>query len=272
VRAFIKRLLGPAGRAWVRRGRGRLLTFGEKVVWGGRPRERVLLRLLGGYYESLYRRQWVWSPGPPHFEDHRIEVFRIAFGRLPVGPQLLYRGVFSSEVIQEGDRLLEIGCGDGFFTTRFFASRCSRIDAIDIEPDAIRMATKVNGSPNVRFFLQDAVRQPFPGSNYDVVVWDGALGHFRADETRELLGKVYGALGQGGVFVGSESLGHEGEDHLQFFESTEDLAALFKQYWKHVQLRSVSYHIGQGGFLRTEAYWRCGRDRQRLDSATWKSF
>jgi cyclopropane fatty-acyl-phospholipid synthase-like methyltransferase len=33
--------------------------------------------------------------------------------------------------VREGSRLLDIGCGDGFFTKRFFATRCAHIDTVD---------------------------------------------------------------------------------------------------------------------------------------------
>jgi SAM-dependent methyltransferase len=246
----------------------RLRVGGELLVWGGERREKVLLKMLGGFYDSLFRRSWVHSAEPPHYYSHRMTAFQFGFGHGQVRPEVLYRGFFSSEVIRKGDRVLDIGCGDGFFTNRFLAARASLVDGVDIEPTAIAEATKYNSTSNVRFSLVDAVKEPFPSPPYDAVVWDGALGHFGADDTVGLLSKIKGALGPDGVFVGSESLGHEGADHLQFFETLEDLGALFRPFWRHVLVREVVYPIG-GNFLRREAYWRCCDDLTRLETAGW---
>lgn len=272
MKSFLKRHLGPSSVQKLQSLRRRALRLGETLIWGSPLRERFLVALLAGYYESLFRRLWVLGEEPPHFANHRIDVFGLGFGPRAVGPQPFYRGFFSSEVVRRGDRLLDIGCGDGFFTMRFFGDRCSRIDAIDVEPDAIRTAGSQNASPNIRYFLLDAVSQPFPDSQYDVVVWDGALGHFPPDTTHQILAKILRVLAPEGIFVGSESLGHEGEDHLQFFESLEELGGLFKPYWKHIQLRSVSYPINKGALMRREAYWRCCSDPKRLQEAGWKTF
>jgi hypothetical protein len=76
------------------------------------------------------------------------------------------------------------------------------------------------------------------------------------------------ALALAGVFAGSESLGKEGSDHLQFFAAPDDLAALFKPYFKHVELRTQTY--SGDGFVRREAYWRCANDPTRLRECDWE--
>jgi SAM-dependent methyltransferase len=243
---------------------------GERLVWGGEHREKMLLGLLGGFYDSLFRRDWVHSRTPPHYYSHRITAFQFGFGDGQVRPEVLYRGFSSSEIVREGDRVLDIGCGDGFFTKRFLAARAGHVDGIDIEPTAIAEANKYNSAPNLRFTLVDAVNDPFPSPAYDTVIWDGALGHFAPDTTAGLFAKIKSALGAGGAFAGSECLGRDGDDHLQIFETLEDLGALFRPFWRHVLVREVAYPIGVGGnFMRREAYWRCSDDRARLDAAAW---
>ena len=91
--------------------------------------------------------------------------------------------------MRDGDRVLDIGCGDGFFARRFFAAHGARVDAIDIEPGAITHAERHNSAPQIRYFLKDAVGEPFPSDAYDVVVWDGALGHFSPDTTDRMLAR-----------------------------------------------------------------------------------
>jgi hypothetical protein len=71
--------------------------------------------------------------------------------------------------------------------------------------------------------------------------------------------------------VGSESLGEEGHDHLQFFPEQDHLALLLKKYFKVVKLKSHKYPIS-GGFLRQEAYWRCSNDEKIFENLTWKNY
>jgi SAM-dependent methyltransferase len=255
-----KRLLKGA----IRRAR----VASELLVWGGERRERVLLGLLGGYYSSLFRRQWKYGAEEPHFFSHRINAFRFGFADGGARPESFYRGFFCSEVIREGDRVLDIGCGDGFFTKRFLSPRAQTIDAVDIEPAAIRDCLQFNRAPNITYRELDAVKNPFPQPAYDVVIWDGAIGHFAEKDTAAMMTKISAALSPSGVFAGSESLGHEGSDHLQFFETLEDLGRLLTRYWRYVLLRETTYSL-DGSFVRREAFWRCSNDLARLNDAGW---
>jgi 2-polyprenyl-3-methyl-5-hydroxy-6-metoxy-1,4-benzoquinol methylase len=274
MNSSIKNALSPETRRNLRSLRLRLLSLKESALWGGSKRESALVKLLNRYYFSLYRRQWELSSEEPHFFSQRIGFFKFAFGDDGYGPYSFYRGFFGSEVVRPNDQLLDIGCGDGFFTKRFLSERCAKVDAVDIEPSAIESARLYNSAPNIAYCLLDAVNEPFPSEKYDVIVWDGAIGHFAKETTNLVLAKIQSALRPNGVFVGSESLGFEGSDHLQFFQTLEDLHALFKPFFKYVELRSVDYRTGQGAssFLRHEAYWRCANQEERLRECSWKSF
>lgn len=237
------------------------------MVCGGRLRERLLLSALGAHYASRLRREWLWTDEPPHFFGHRIGAFDLAFGSAKSGPYPWFRAFFAAEVIREGDALLDIGCGDGFFTARFLAPRCKTVDGLDIDPDAIASAVRENAAANVRYVRADAVEEPFPQERYDVIVWDGALGHFAPAATQKMLTKIRHALAEDGVFCGSESLGTEGVDHLQFFDSTGDLHDVLAPHFAHVWLREVTYPTGR--HVRREAFWRASTTPNRQDATSW---
>jgi len=271
LKSAVKEFLTPNARRKLRKLQRRLAYVKECIRGGGRLRESILLKLLEQHNNSRFCRQWVLSEEPPHFFDQRIGFFRFGFGDGKYGPYPFYRGFFSSQILHDGDHLLDIGCGDGFFTKRFFAEKCTHIDALDIERTAIKAATHYNRAPNITYHRLDAVNEPFPSDTYDVIVWDGALGHFSPETTDHMLQKIYQSLAPYGVFVGSESLGVEGSDHLQFFHSLEDLYVIFKAYFRYIELRQEAYK-GYGEFVRKEAYWRCSNDPRRLREAQWQVF
>jgi SAM-dependent methyltransferase len=245
------------------------IRVGEHLVFGGNLRERAIVGALGAQYRSAFRRAWRWSPQAPHFYNHRWSGFALTFGA-ERNPYVLARGFYAAELIRDGDTLLDIGCGDGWFTRSFFARRCRHIDAVDIEPSAIALATRHNGAPNITYQVLDAVREPFPGAPYDIVVWDGAIGHFAAETVQPMLAKIKASLSAGGIFCGSESLGTEGTDHLQYFAQLADIGALMRPHFAHIQLKELAYHIPRR-IHRREAFWRCSDDGIRLAGAEWSN-
>jgi SAM-dependent methyltransferase len=68
------------------------------------------------------------------------------------------------------ERLLEVGCGNGFNTTRY-RDRVVSIDAFDFSADMISRANRDHPDPNVRYY-QASVLDPSaaPAATYDAVV------------------------------------------------------------------------------------------------------
>jgi SAM-dependent methyltransferase len=251
-----------------------LLRVTEYLMFGTVVRERILIALLSLYYRSRFRRSWYWTKGLPHFSDSRFGAFKFAFDPVPGGALVYYRAFLALDVISQEDSVLDIGCGDGFLTKRFFATRCTHVDAIDIDPDAINAAIIYNSAPNIKYHLTDAVAQQFPAEKYNVIVWNGAIAYFPPEPTTSLLQKISSSLSDDGIFVGAESLGRaEGHDHLQFFETLQDLHRLFSQHFEFVSLRTATYRAGVGRtFTRREAYWRCAHKPTRIKQSPWLYF
>lgn len=250
----------------------RLLSAVERIVFGGALRERILVGLLLALADSKFRRAWRWAGHRhhPHFSDHAVTWLKAGFGTQPGGVIAFIRGYYTLELIRPGDVLLDIGCGDGFFARRFYAPLCAHVDAIDIDETAIQVAVRSNKGSNVSYHKIDVCNEAFPLAKYDVVVCDGAIGHISADCGSTLLSRVAGVLGNNGVFCGSESLGTEGHDHLQFFDSAEDLRRTLRPYFKYVQVKEVEYRIGSNRtYLRREGFWRCSNSVDRLESSAW---
>ena len=242
----------------------------ETLLWGGTFRERALLFFLSRHYRSLFRRTWNLSDRPPLHEIHRGEWFSLGFDAKPNSvPGYFARGFYAAECIRPGDRVLDIGCGDGFFSKRFLASTGAQVDALDIDPGALTVARRFNPDPHVRFWLTDATETPFPSDRYEVVVWDGALAHFPAETTQGMLRKIASVLSPDGIFVGSESLGREDHGHRQFFDHLGDLEKSLRPHFTHCILREWSYPINGGSQLRREAFWRCAQTVKGIRRGGW---
>ena len=174
----------------VRSGIFRVVRLLETILYGGNLREVFLVRLLGTLHRSQYRREWIFfSDEPPHFYNQRWNGYEFTYGKSR-NPYSFLRGFLACEILRDGDHLLDIGCGDGFFASAFFSARCQHIDSIDIDRSAIETAKRLNRSPKIDFHLLDVVRQPFPSERYDVIVWDGAIGHFLEADLSIVLEKI----------------------------------------------------------------------------------
>ena len=230
----------------------------------------LFIKLLRKLFELRYQEEWVNATAAPHFYDQRHNVMSLAFGNAAYGPYVFYRGFYTSEVIEKDDKVLDIGSGDGFFTMRFYATKASKVDGIDIEDSAIEMARTTNQNSKTAFLKCDAIREPFPDTNYDVIVFDGAIGHISKEDSKILLKKIKDNLSPTGIFVGSESLGHEGHDHLQFFDTLDDLKTFFLPYFSYISFKSIDYNIS-ASFQRKEAYWRCSNAPERIEKHSWKN-
>jgi SAM-dependent methyltransferase len=246
------------------------VNFTEEFIFGTELRERLLTGVLSKYYASLFRRHWIWqAKGEPHFTLQSVNLFSLFFGGSPMGIFGLFRGFYCAEVVRDGDLVLDVGCGDGSLTKRFLAPRAAHVDAVDLEQSAISYASRHNSAPNITYARLDVVNEPLPASKYDVIVFDGALGHLSVEGSEVFLKAVEQHLAKDGVFCGSESLGQEGSDHLQFFDTVDDLRSVLKRHFDHVRLRVQKYPIPHVAEPRVEAYWRCAASKAALDALNW---
>jgi len=239
-----------------------------RLAGRGVRRENLLVDLLDRHFQLKHRLDWELSQEAPHFYDFRSGVFSLGFGSAPPSSHTLDRAAMARDTFADGDSVLDIGCGDGFFTRRFYSDRAGRIDAIDVEDSAITHAKRYHAHPKIDYVKCDAVAEAFPASTYDAVIWNGAIGHF--SQAAIVLQKIRTCLAPSGIFAGSESFGMEGHDHRQFFSDEFAVQKLFKPYFRYVVTKAVSYSIGpQRNFVRREVFWRCSDRRESLMRDAW---
>jgi ubiquinone/menaquinone biosynthesis C-methylase UbiE len=96
------------------------------------------------------------------------------------------------------ENALEIGCGTGAFA-RLLAKRCTRVVALDLSSEMIRVArSRSTQFDNLEFQLADAMQWDFPQSHFDFVCSIATLHHL---DQRELLMKIRDSLKPHGVLA-----------------------------------------------------------------------
>ena len=233
--------------------RKKILVKFYNFFFRGRKIRDFFKKILNSLYKRKFLSDWYYSKEPPHFYD--FEEYEDVFSN-PSDYNNLQRGYWVAANIKENDLLCDIGCGAGFFTKRFYSFNAKSIDAMDIEKTAIDYAKRFNKSPKITYFLYDILKKNLPRSNYNIIVLNGALGHFSQFNNDILLKKISIGLHKDGLFIGSEALGRDGDDHLQIFKNEEGLKKMLKAYFKYVHTNVIYYPIKPYyNSIRSEAYW-----------------
>src|SRR6185369_13322320 len=98
-----------------------------------------------------------------------------------------------------GENILEIGCGTGLFTRKFFAATKANITAIDISQDLLDEAKQL--LPEANFKLDNAMKLSFADESFDVVFGSSVLHHLEFDSS---LKEIYRVLKKGGRMIFAE--------------------------------------------------------------------
>jgi ubiquinone/menaquinone biosynthesis C-methylase UbiE len=97
-----------------------------------------------------------------------------------------YRQLLLASGVQSGDRVLDVGCGPGYFARMLAQTVGSHgsVVGIDAAPEMIEYANrKARSLPNCRFQSGAAESLAFPDASYDVVV-SSLMMHHIPDELR----------------------------------------------------------------------------------------
>lgn len=94
--------------------------------------------------------------------------------------------------------VLEIGCGTGE-ATRFAASRASRIVALDLSPEMVRIAReRSRGIGNIEYHVANALEWDYPRARFDAVISIATLHHL---PLAPILTAIQRTLRSGGVLL-----------------------------------------------------------------------
>lgn len=134
----------------------------------------------------LPRAEFIWGYETPAGRERagRRANFLIKFGR-----------------IRKSKKVLELGCGTGFFTSRLQRTG-AKIAAIDISPYFIKKVKESITAKNVTFYVGDVGYMNFKDNSYDCVAGNAILHHLT--DLKFALQEIKRVLRKGGRFVFTE--------------------------------------------------------------------
>lgn len=206
-------------------------------------------RYLKNFWRLTYRRIMWHYPHPVWF-PHRLDLYTWQEHR---NCHFLERGIYSHQVINPGDTVLELCCGDGFYSYFFFSGKAAHVDAVDIDDMALAHARQYHSSPNISYRHLNIVKDDFPKEQYNVVVWDSAIRRLKIDDIHIALGKVRDVLHKSNGIFSCYEIFEDKENPIYFITplTQEDLTNILRQYFPSVQwIKTVTPE-------RTNYYYHC---------------
>ncbi|MDA3789404.1 MAG: class I SAM-dependent methyltransferase [Desulfobacula sp.] len=105
-------------------------------------------------------------------------------------------GIINKIVPLHGDRLLDIGCGNGAYTMHM-ASDFKSVDAIDVEPNRLKIFRQENKFDNVTIYDMSADEMNFDDETFDAITAIEVVEH--VNNLANVLNEVHRVLKRGGV-------------------------------------------------------------------------
>jgi len=119
----------------------------------------------------------------------------------PAGKERWKRRVkMLTDFILPGSKVLELGCGTGYFTKEIIKTGADII-AIDISPDLINAAKDSIKAPNVMFIVDNAYSVSFKNEKFDYVIGSSVLHHLQINSA---VSEIYRVLKSGGKIAFTE--------------------------------------------------------------------
>ena len=102
--------------------------------------------------------------------------------------------------LNSGMKVLEIGCGTGFFTKEI-VKKTIQLTAIDISPELVAVAKRSILNSNVTFIIENAYQMTFDEQTFDAVIGSSVLHHL---DVNPALKEFYRVLKPGGYIAFTE--------------------------------------------------------------------
>jgi SAM-dependent methyltransferase len=130
------------------------------------------------------------------------------------------------QYLPQGQRILDVGCGNGF-STAVFARYAAHVVGIDYSAAMIERAGREFGHlPNISFAVQDVLDLDFPPESFDVVISQRCLINLPTWETQQkAITNIARVLKPGGYFFLQEG-SRQGRERLNQVRETFGLSRM----------------------------------------------
>jgi 2-polyprenyl-3-methyl-5-hydroxy-6-metoxy-1,4-benzoquinol methylase len=185
---------------------------------------------------------WAWHDDPRHL------LFTFA------------RYKFVAKMLEGLDRVLEVGCADGF-STRLVAQNVKSVVAVDFDPEFIADAIERSSDRwPIEFRVHDILQAPVQGQ-FDAAYALDVLEHIPEDREDTFVANICGCLTNTGVLViGTPSLGSQifaspqsKEGHVNC-KSAQDLQRCLSRQFANVFVFSMNDEVIHTGFSKMAHY------------------
>lgn len=145
--------------------------------------------------------------------------------------------------LNEGDAVLDIGCGAGVPIAKALAERFS-VTGVDLSREMIRRAQQ--SVPNGDFRCADIMSLRFPPASFNAVVAFYSIFHLPREEHPRLFRRIHRWLAPGGYFLCT--LSHYSEEGY-----TEDDFFGVTMYWSNYSLPEYLEILSRTGFVLVQS-------------------
>jgi cyclopropane fatty-acyl-phospholipid synthase-like methyltransferase len=141
------------------------------------------------------------------------------------------------KVLDEGGKVLEIGCGAGVPITRTLSKRIS-VTGVDISKEMIQLSSK--NVPEATFIRADIMKIDLPGSEFDAVVSFYTIFHIPKEHHKDLFQRIHRWLKVGGYLLVTVANENE-ESYIDEFHGVT-------MYWSNYGLKEYIKILSELGF------------------------
>ena len=102
-----------------------------------------------------------------------------------------------------GARVLDAGCGSGYFSALFQSKGC-RVTTLDASEEALEIARGATDGKSEAYLREDLLDESFEEryrDRFDLAFTDGLFEHFRSDEQARIMNNLSGAIRPGGLIA-----------------------------------------------------------------------
>jgi len=148
---------------------------------------------------------------------------------------------FACKWMRETDRVLEVGCGEGY-GCHFFSRHVAEVVGLDVDEDLIRRCAQRYQRENLRYEVGDIIAPAVPPQpEYDVVVALEMIEHTTREEGRAVITHCAASLKPGGLFIVSTPRAREDrslsrQQHHVFEYDYDTLLATLDPHFRRVMI------------------------------------